>query len=547
MVVSSSNEILVITPEFFELLDRLRTESSPLEDVTHALNDAKKKRDTAEKELRELQRKLHRTKIFCKEQRDRINLCQTHWFFGTNFLQPQLWLRGGCKGKIERASSKLKKSQNEIRVLQSTIEQIETVDLPEIHRQVQSRLEDFEFTATAEVQLHTMEEKAIGQFLTSDLLIFQQQSRILEDEITDNNAAADSLNSTISQLNRARQFYETSLHHLTEAALHNQEYERQKSSPTPVPHPVEIVHLPRAQSLSLRSETRPADQTKTISVQQTKHSNFRASYPGVDVESATDLVVSSTNFYCPSGCGYGVTGHERCCSKNCGPSNRLSHESRCERRPSASHQMTQLKQPNLEAIKQKVMDPISHENDASNFRFSEGRREAKAAERTVRQALAGVSVFIREKHSSIYSSVVNSMNIKLLHAFPHGGCQSSQERGYSIQKQLEVVSQSLAILKEQIATILELQSHCRQSVRNLTNKQDTIKKQIEAEKTKILENLRHRALNESPIESPLLEPIDLLSTQFPPLALVAHQPYEQKHPSLSAPCKEIVLRHDRLE
>lgn len=36
-----------------------------------------------------------------------IELCETHPFFGTTFFQPQLWLRGGVQGKIQRQYIKL--------------------------------------------------------------------------------------------------------------------------------------------------------------------------------------------------------------------------------------------------------------------------------------------------------------------------------------------------------------------------------------------------------------------------------------------------------
>jgi hypothetical protein len=42
-----------------------------------------------------------------KEQTDRIALVSTHWFYGNSVYQPQLWLRGGCAGKLARAQRKL--------------------------------------------------------------------------------------------------------------------------------------------------------------------------------------------------------------------------------------------------------------------------------------------------------------------------------------------------------------------------------------------------------------------------------------------------------
>ena len=50
---------------------------------------------------------------FAQEQRDRIDLVSSHWFFGNTALQPQLWLRGGVEGKKKRAEAKLGRAEGE--------------------------------------------------------------------------------------------------------------------------------------------------------------------------------------------------------------------------------------------------------------------------------------------------------------------------------------------------------------------------------------------------------------------------------------------------
>jgi len=44
----------------------------------------------------------------------RIELCRTHWLYGSTALQPQLWARGGVEGKIERQLAKLPQEVREI-------------------------------------------------------------------------------------------------------------------------------------------------------------------------------------------------------------------------------------------------------------------------------------------------------------------------------------------------------------------------------------------------------------------------------------------------
>ena len=113
----------VLSVDFFQFYDELDLDASSLEDASSALKEAKTQRDQLQRELSKLQKELRTLRAFVKEQKDRIGLVSTHWFYGTTLLQPQLWLRGGCKGKIERARIKLEKVENqELPKLQSDIQ-----------------------------------------------------------------------------------------------------------------------------------------------------------------------------------------------------------------------------------------------------------------------------------------------------------------------------------------------------------------------------------------------------------------------------------------
>ena len=92
---------------WFANFDGMTAEIDELHDITdriaasHAIVEKTRewhKRETAARE---------KSDNFIKEQVDRIELVNSHWFFGSNMLQPQLWMRGGTQGKISRAQVKL--------------------------------------------------------------------------------------------------------------------------------------------------------------------------------------------------------------------------------------------------------------------------------------------------------------------------------------------------------------------------------------------------------------------------------------------------------
>jgi hypothetical protein len=88
------SSLQVLTPEYFSRFDTLTQDASNLEESTAALRIAKNERDNKRKELQKEQEELRRLRSFIKEQKYRIQLVSTHWFYGTTLLQVRtyLWL-----------------------------------------------------------------------------------------------------------------------------------------------------------------------------------------------------------------------------------------------------------------------------------------------------------------------------------------------------------------------------------------------------------------------------------------------------------------------
>jgi hypothetical protein len=88
------SSLQVLTLEYFRRFDTLTQDSSNLEESTAALRIAKHERDNKQKELQKEQEVLRRLRLFINEQKYRIHLVSTHWFYGTTLFQVRtyIWL-----------------------------------------------------------------------------------------------------------------------------------------------------------------------------------------------------------------------------------------------------------------------------------------------------------------------------------------------------------------------------------------------------------------------------------------------------------------------
>lgn len=92
---------------FFQRYDSLQQEASDLIAVQAVLKTLEDRHTRLDTEAKNATSELQRNAACIDEQENRIQLVSTHWFYGTTALQPQLWFRGGCRGKISRAKAKL--------------------------------------------------------------------------------------------------------------------------------------------------------------------------------------------------------------------------------------------------------------------------------------------------------------------------------------------------------------------------------------------------------------------------------------------------------
>lgn len=490
--LSTSTAPDILSVDFFHLYDQLGHDALTLDDETSNLQEAKQKRDQLQFELNKQQRELRKLRGFIREQRNRISLVSTHWFYGTTILQPQLWFRGGCKGKIERARVKLTKAQEEeLPTLQSTIQVVQEEQLPPLQRAVDEQLERFELSANAASRQETMRERAFAEHPSPKLLEWGQQKDSLEQRISIYEREAENLDDVISQLFDSQAMYQRAKVLLEDALKHNEKYQTLKDNPLPIPKPAEVLQNRQLR----RSETQVADGTKIVFINNGSTKDL--------FHVKRDGKIYSTNYPCPNGCGHLVTWHETHCCDACrrGAS---EHDQHCERKLLSTQRGAQQKMDVWIKQQQTYFKSMTWENDNCNKKFMEARKEAKKGERTIRKALSSISIFVRERYSTVCSSLVWDATSSIP-TLPHGGCTCSKIRASNIRQEMDKVDRAQTVLSEQVlGTVQQLMAQVRHDTQGFGLHRQNLEKNLEDERNRIFHRLRAQVMG-APVQSPLYE------------------------------------------
>lgn len=165
-MTSSISPPQVLSEDFFRLYDNLARVAASKPSSQSTWNQVKAQRDKVVHDRAILANEVVRNLTFTKEQEERIELVSTHWFYGTTALQPQLWFRGGCPGKIDRAKKKLKDRKEELPKLMAALENIDTNILPPIEAQEQSSHEELQTAGGS--KKHSTETGRVGEGKSAD-------------------------------------------------------------------------------------------------------------------------------------------------------------------------------------------------------------------------------------------------------------------------------------------------------------------------------------------------------------------------------------------
>lgn len=496
----------VLSPSFFNLYDDLEHDAAGLEDSSARLQVAKAMREASKQALAIHQKSLRSTRALIKEQTERIDLVSKHWFYGTTLLQPQLWWRGGCQGKIERARAKLNKAQEQdLPVIIQTIHQAQTVELPQREAEVQKQLGRFELSANAASEREVLRQQAFREYPSPQLLQLQHQEDAIQKEIKCSQREATTLEDIIAKLFEARKIFDCSTILLDDASKHNNKFESLKNAPTDITRPMDSLNSLKYRS---RNETLVADGTKIVTIEQ--RSGERDLF-----HLSRDGKIISTNFPCPNRCGFLVTWHETYCCAGCKSDGGGEHGSRCDRKAVVSQQGAQQKLLDLNRRQNARVTSMNTEDDTCNRLFSQARQETKRAERMIFEALNAVDPSIHERYSSICTRLVTVSCHHVAHS-PHGGCACSKVRADDIRYEAEGIAFRQATLSQQLLIAQQLQTAIRQVTHDLETRLRVALSRLQEEQDRVFDELRIRAQGSNDLDLVAGEYSDPVLLQRPP-------------------------------
>lgn len=214
----------VLCSEFFRRYDEFTRAASFKASSESAWKEVKAKHDKILNESITLENELKSNEKFSTEQVNRIQLVSTHWFYGTTALQPQLWLRRGCEGKIDRARKKLTKSRAEHNQILAAIENIDKNVLPPLRVQLEAQREKLNTAVEAETQCNTMKEAAIVQYPSARLLSLRDQGEAIRERLIRSESDNEGMRTALRYLSDSYTKYQGTLRSLYMAERHQEEY-----------------------------------------------------------------------------------------------------------------------------------------------------------------------------------------------------------------------------------------------------------------------------------------------------------------------------------
>lgn len=192
---------------WFSRYDTMVAEAADLPDVQGAHKAAKEKMAAIQAEADQAIAARTKADQFIKEQEDRIQLVNTHWFFGTTALQPQLWLRGGTTGKIARAKAKLDIAQSERPILVRAEAEYIDEKLPAQKEEVQQIAASIELKKSLQRETQEMRAAAVAANPSNEMTRLRTHMTTLETTISETSAGADSLRSVGALCGDANELY----------------------------------------------------------------------------------------------------------------------------------------------------------------------------------------------------------------------------------------------------------------------------------------------------------------------------------------------------
>lgn len=500
---------VVLSRAFFDLYDFLAHDAADLDDASTGLQESKAKRMEAQEALADQQQKLRATRAYIKEQKDRINLVLTHWFYGTTLLQPQLWLRGGCKGKIERARTKLTQAQDrDLPEILRTIHRLQNEDLPRLDSIVHHHLDHFDLCANAASEREVMRQRAFLEYPTRELLRLTGDEDSIQITIRKLTAQGSELEDAISKLADAKKTFDHSGHLLGNALEHCKKAETLKTTRDVIPKPVDSLNSLHYRS---RNETLVSDGTKIVTIVQ---KNGERDIFHLDRHGK----ILTTNYPCPSGCGFLVTWHSTHCCSSC-QRQHGEHGARCERKVVASQQGAQQKLNKLLRNQSNRTNSIRKEDEARRSLLSQARQASKTADLLIIHSLRFLYSCTPSMSPSV-APVARPWDVS-----SQSDCSCAQIRASNIETEVRWVAARNTSVAQHLAKAKDAQAKLRRDIRHAEEELQDTRARLQQEQDSIFELLRTRAQlldNQSP--STCTDEVGDMSMRPPPFAPHDHPP-----------------------
>jgi hypothetical protein len=366
--------------------------------------------------------------------------------------------------------------------------------LPDLFGAVEEQLLRFELSANAASEREAMKARAILENPSSEIVRLQHEESTIQRQLTRCNIECEAMDEIIVQLIIGQEQYNAATRNLQEALAHKQQYDELRKHPIVMAKPMEI--LQGSHRHGSYAETWMPNGTKSVIVRMNKDRHKHLFL----LDKHNRFLM--TNFPCPNGCGFLVTWHDSHC---CGACARGSghHDQRCQRKPLHTQEDARAKMTRWKQDRIAHNNVLSAEDDASNRKFNQARKDAKSAERMGAQALTRIPFTIRERYPALCSSL-RSENYLVANS-PHGGCGCSQIG--SIQQEIAMVKRSQSFLTEQLSAVEHLMTRSKDEAAEMEQKLTMIQSLEEQENTRIFNQLRTQVLgNESSSLPPPINP-----------------------------------------
>mmetsp|Transcript_32844 Transcript_32844/g.48657 ORF Transcript_32844/g.48657 Transcript_32844/m.48657 type:complete len:515 (-) Transcript_32844:997-2541(-) len=477
---------------FFQLYDSLQREAASLSADRQSLYEARDDHTRLAHELRKTKTAMAINKDYIKEQKDRIELVSTHWFYGSTIYQPQLWFRGGCTGKIERAKVKLAKAEED----RPKLEQIEA----SLHRRemaanelVRGREAAYGRASDAAKEAKQMKEELVLKHPSNHLNHLEQHEAALRRDIAEENHRKVQLDKIGSVLKDASGCC-VSVESLTRSA------EKKMRDADHLAKQVVTLSLPDSGSTTTRSLN--GGGKEVIKTGSLRHGGSFRDYRKYDAEGNVVL----TNRPCPNGCGYVLTWNASyCCTVCCNKQGRR-HGGKCERVRVSS-----------QSGAQELWSHLENQREEQARKVEKMRREASSDMDDANRQLQSGSDFLRQAAANLSGSSGGPMP-----GFSnHGCCTGTPVSCCSVSAQASQLrlqaDQLQSNVKNQESVLFQLRREYDRERRRLDQELKQTRSQIVDEKNRIFDALRASAMQQH-VNGSHYDPPPATAPHTPPVA-----------------------------